>query len=264
MKTKPNHESKAVMRALVISDIHSNLPALEAVLAAAPPYDAVWNLGDIVGYGANPNEVVSLARKLGDVVVRGNHDRASSGTMHFSEYRELSRLAAYSSDWTRQVLTKENREWLARLPGPLRPIPRKVLCVHGSPWNEDGYISSNEDASVAFSSSRARIISCGHTHWQVGWSGNGKQVTLLKPEFEGKTGESEAKLWLNSRNRYVLNPGSVGQPRDGDWRAAFAIYDDAELNWTWYRVPYAVAIAQRRILRAGLPKELATRLRDGT
>lgn len=252
------------MRALVIADLHSNLPALEAVLAAAPQHDAVWNLGDIVGYGASPNEVVELARNLGGIVVRGNHDRACSGTMHFSEYRELSSLAAYTADWTQQVLTKENREWLSRLPqGPVRPIPRRVLCVHGSPLNEDAYTFFRDDASAVFRSCRARIIFCGHTHWQVGWSWSGKELTPLKPEFEPKTEFSNFEISLAGRSRYVLNPGSVGQPRDGDWRAAFAVYDDTEAMFTWYRVPYKVLTAQSRILQAELPEILATRLRDG-
>ena len=263
-EVKLHPERDADMRALVISDIHSSLEAFRAVLAVAPPHDVVWNLGDIVGYGANPNEVVDLARRLGGVVVRGNHDRACSGTMHFSEYRELSRLAAYASGWTQRVLTNENREWLSRLPqGPVRPIPRKVMCVHGSPWNEDAYTFLRDDALAAFRSCRARIIFCGHTHWQVGWSWNGTELTPLKPELEPNAGASENQLRLSDRNRYVLNPGSVGQPRDGDWRAAFAVYDDTEAILTWYRVPYKVRTAQRKILQAELPETLATRLRHG-
>jgi diadenosine tetraphosphatase ApaH/serine/threonine PP2A family protein phosphatase len=229
------------MRALVISDIHSNLEAFRAVLAAAPRHNFAWNLGDLVGYGCSPNEVVDLARSLGGVVVRGNHDRACSGSMHFKEYRELGQLAAHSSERTQQVLTEQNRQWLSKLrQGPIRTIPRKVVCAHGSPWNEDTYIFFRDDALAAFRSCRARVICCGHTHWQVGWSWNGKEVTPLKPEFESKAGACEFRLHLDNRNRYILNPGSVGQPRDGDWRAAFAVYDDVEATLTWHRVPYTV------------------------
>ncbi len=132
--------------------------------------------------------------------------------------------------------------------------------MHGSPLNEDAYTFFRGDALAVFGSCRARIIFCGHTHWQVGWSWNGKDLEPLKPEFESKAGVSEIEIPLNSRNRYVLNPGSVGQPRDGDWRAAFAIYDDVQSLLTWYRVEYPVRLAQTKILRAELPEVLATRL----
>lgn len=168
------------MRSLVISDIHANLPALQAVLASAADYDVVWNLGDIVGYGANPNEVVDLVRTLGGVVVRGNHDRACSGIMTFYEFRDLSSLASTTSMWTKDVLIKENRDWLAKLPrGPISPIPRKVRCVHGAPQNEDEYIFFREDAWAALYRSRALITFCGHTHWQFGWSLFGKELAPL-------------------------------------------------------------------------------------
>ena len=158
------------MRALVISDIHAKLPALEAVLAAAPQYDAVWNLGDIVGYGANPNEVVELARKLGGIVVRGNHDRACSGNLRRGEFFDFNQNARCSISWTAKTLRKENAVWLSRLPrGPVRPLGPKVACVHGSPWDEDEYILGREGAREAFRASRARIILCGHTHGQYGW-----------------------------------------------------------------------------------------------
>lgn len=252
------------MRALLISDLHANLQALEAVLAAAPQYDVVWNLGDIVGYGANPNEVCEVARRLHGITVRGNHDRACSGTMHFSQYRELSQLAAYTAGWTQSVLTSENSAWLSRLRrGPIRPT-RGVACVHGSPRDEDEYSFFECDAMAVFGSSRARIVFCGHTHWQVGWEWNGKELNRLRPEFSSMTEASEAELVLNHKNRYILNPGSVGQPRDRDWRAAFAVFDDDQSRLTWYRVPYKVRTAQKAILQAELPCELADRLRNGT
>lgn len=252
------------MRSLVISDIHANLQALQAVLASAPDYDVIWNLGDIVGYGANPNEVVETVRNLGGVVVRGNHDRACSGIMKFYEFRNLSLLASTAAVWTQGILTKENKDWLAKLPrGPILAIPRKVRCVHGSPQNEDEYVFFREDARTALSRSRARITFCGHTHWQVGWSLDGQELTPLKPEYQSSTSAEQFEVPLHKKHRYLINPGSVGQPRDGDWRAAFAIYDEGRSLLTWYRVPYNLQAAQGTIQRAKLPEVLATRLRDG-
>jgi predicted phosphodiesterase len=249
------------MRALVISDIHSNLPALEAVLAAAPQHDAVWNLGDVVGYCANPNEVVDLTRKLDGVVVRGNHDRACSGTMEYYQYRNLSWLASYAADWTQQVLTKENQQWLSKLRrGPIRPLGPRVLCVHGMPKNEDEYLGEEAGARRSLRASRAWITFFGHTHVQEGWCAMRGDLTLVKPTFPSRHGPVRFEVALRQDRRYLINPGSVGQPRDGDWRAAFAVYDDNQATLTWYRVPYKVLTAQRRILRAELPEVLATRL----
>jgi len=252
------------MRALVISDIHSNLQALEAVLAAAPEHDAVWNLGDIVGYGANPNEVVDVAKKLRGIVIRGNHDRICSGNMKFGEYQALNSLALFAVNWTRKTLSAENIKWLARLPrGPVRPLGRKVACVHGSPRDEDEYMFFRGDVIAALYRRRAWITLCGHTHWQAGWSVEGQYATPLKPVFESSDRAEQFELQLHEENRYLLNPGSVGQPRDGDWRAAFALYDDVRASFTWFRVPYKVLEAQRIIRRVGLPEALASRLRDG-
>ena len=253
------------MRALVISDIHSNLPAFEAVLATAPSHDAVWNLGDVVGYGPNPNEVIVLARNLGGIVVRGNHDRACAGIMPYGKFCEFSSLAASAVRWTQSVLTKENAEWLAKLRrGPVWPIPRKVQCVHGAPKDEDEYLFFREDAWAALYGSRARIIFCGHTHWQVCWSLYRREVTPLKPDYQSSDCAAQFEVPLEKGRRYLINPGSVGQPRDGDWRAAFAVYDDTRSVLTWFRVPYKVLTAQRRIRRAGLPEVLVTRLREGS
>lgn len=252
------------MRALVISDIHSNLQALEAVLAVAPKHDVVWNLGDIVGYGANPNEVVDVARPFSGIVVRGNHDRACSGNFKFGEYLDLNPTARFAVDWTQKTLRAENTKWLARLPrGPVRPLGGKVACVHGSPRDEDEYMIFRGDVSAALYRRRAWITLCGHTHWQAGWSLKGRGVTPLKPVFESSDCAEQFELKLHAGSRYLLNPGSVGQPRDRDWRAAFAVYDDAQASFTWFRVPYKVLEAQRRIRRAGLPEALASRLRSG-
>jgi len=252
------------MRALIISDIHANLPALEAVLAAAPQHDVVWNLGDIVGYGADPDAAVAVARSLGGVVIRGNHDRACSGDSGGSF--DFNDDAQWAIDWTRRVLSEENDKWLSRLPrGPLRPLGNKVACVHGSTWDEDEYLFSRNGARLAFRRSHVQIIFCGHTHWQTAWSSNRRrELNQVKPEFRHDDSANQFELQLCETDRYVLNPGSVGQPRDGDWRAAFAIYDDDRSLLTWCRVPYDVATAQSRIREAGLPEGLASRLEEGS
>jgi len=253
------------MRLLIVSDIHSNLQAFEAVLAAAPKYDSVWNLGDVVGYGASPNEVVELARKLDGIVVRGNHDRACTNPVIFSLNSRMSSIAATAAIWTDMILTHESREWLSGLPpGPVKPLRRNLICVHGSSRDEDQYISSEYGAQAALDASRARITLFGHTHEQVAWIATRRALYPLEPDFRSRSGAVQFELPLRRNNRYLLNPGSIGQPRDGDWRAAFAIYDDTELRWTWYRVPYEVGAGQKRILRAGLPEVLATRLWDGS
>jgi diadenosine tetraphosphatase ApaH/serine/threonine PP2A family protein phosphatase len=147
---------------------------------------------------------------------------------------------------------------------PITPMRAVVDPVHGMPKNEDEYLGDEGGARSALRASRAWITIFGHTHLQEGWYAMGKYLTLVKPNFPSRTGAVRFEVALCHDRRYLINPGSVGQPRDGDWRAAFAIYDDAELRWTWYRVPYQVGTAQRRILRAGLPEVLATRLRDGS
>lgn len=249
------------MRILIISDIHSNLQALEAVLAGAPDHDMVWNLGDVVGYGANPNEVVDRVAGLGDLVVRGNHDRACSGLI---DTEDFSRLAATAAHWTRSVLSAEHRLWLQALEqGPLAPGSPDVSCVHGSPFDEDEYIETEFDARLALEAATTRITFFGHTHLQGGFAANGREIEQLTPCYNSVDAAGESSLQLKRSLRYVLNPGSVGQPRDCDWRAAFAVYDDARELLTWHRVPYDLAEAQDRILSAGLPERLAHRLSEG-
>ncbi|MFP5230845.1 MAG: metallophosphoesterase family protein [Acidobacteriota bacterium] len=260
------------MRALLLSDIHANLEALEAVMAAAPAHDVVWNLGDVVGYGANPNEVIDETRRLGSVFVRGNHDRVCSGLGGIEEFNPVAQRAAR---WTECMLTGEHREWLRQMAvGPIAPDGPYVRCVHGSPIDEDDYLLTVRDAWPALQATEARITFFGHTHVQGGFATNGEEWFRLTPQYAAhphaahgehgaRTTAEEFELELRESARYLLNPGSVGQPRDGDWRAAFALYDDARMVLTWYRVPYNLKEAQERIVQAGLPDRLASRLREG-
>jgi diadenosine tetraphosphatase ApaH/serine/threonine PP2A family protein phosphatase len=249
------------MRALLLSDIHANLEALEAVLAAAPEHDVTWNLGDVVGYGANPNEVIDASRHAGSVFVRGNHDRACCGLGGIEDFNPIAQRAAR---WTEYVLTSEHREWLRGLAtGPIHPDGPQVSCVHGSPIDEDEYIITVRDAWPSLHSAGTRLTFFGHTHIQGGFATNDEDWFRLVPRYSTHHQAEDFELPLREGARYLLNPGSVGQPRDGDWRAAFALFDDARMLLTWYRVPYDLRRAQERIVAAGLPDRLALRLRDG-
>lgn len=249
------------MRALILSDIHSNLEALEAVLDAAPAHDVVWNLGDVVGYGASPNEVADRVYRLGTVVVRGNHDRACSGLTGIDDF---NRYAADAVLWTRQVLSDRHREWLRSLPaGPVEPIDSTVRCVHGSPLDEDEYLFTGEDAWPSLKEAIAWITFFGHTHRQGGFATNGVDGFQLRPHYGSMSEVEQFELQLRKGARYLLNPGSVGQPRDRDPRAAFAVFDDAQSLFTWHRAPYDVYRAQQRIREANLPEFLAARLERG-
>ena len=249
------------MRALIVSDIHGNLEALHAVLAAAPPHDEVWNLGDVVGYGASPNEAVDCMRLLADWNVRGNHDKVCSGVASPDGFNPM---ALKSVRWTAETLTVESARWLAALPeGPLVTKDGGSSLAHGSPVHEDRYIVDIRDAWEPLRLAAQRTTFFGHTHVQGGFQRLGAQWLEVRPEHAA-TGRSRWTLPLRDDGmRYLLNPGSVGQPRDGDWRAAFAMLDDAADTVTFFREPYDLALAQGRILMAGLPERLALRLREG-
>jgi diadenosine tetraphosphatase ApaH/serine/threonine PP2A family protein phosphatase len=251
------------MKILIISDIHGNQEAMEACLTAvAGGYEQVYNLGDVVGYGASPNEVVDRSRALGGVFVRGNHDKACSGVADASDFNHIAALAAF---WTQKQLTPPNLEWVKNLPaGPIRPpdLPR-VQCVHGSPLNEDEYIIVVRDAYEPLIESEIPITFFGHTHIQGGFSWHDDQWATLRPVYEKQNEAESFALPLAETTRYLINPGSIGQPRDGDWRAAFAVYDTDAGVITFHRVPYDVESTQRKIFEAKLPDRLATRLREG-
>lgn len=250
------------MRILLLSDIHANLEALEACLAAAPSFDVVVNLGDIVGYGASPNEVTVRSRDLGKTFVRGNHDKAATGLMDLEDFNSMAAAAAI---WTRDQLTEQNLEWLRALPqGPLQlgDFPQ-VQFVHGSPLDEDEYVVSVGDALGPLIAFDMPLTFFGHTHLQGGFFANGAAADGFRPEY-ATVGQAEAVvLQLKPGTRYLINPGSVGQPRDGDWRAAFAMFDSETQMVHFHRAPYNLKSAQDRIFAANLPSRLATRLAAG-
>jgi predicted phosphodiesterase len=296
------------MRALVLSDIHANLEALNAVLAAAAgEWDELWNLGDMVGYGASPNEVVERMRELATLTVRGNHDRVCCGLSPVTNFNPTARESAI---WTHNALTEENKEWLRGLAqGPVFPraggaeavgleiaaaemtadeaeeleagaaggaevvggealmTEALVSCAHGSPLDEDDYILNMRDAWAPLQEMATAITFVGHTHVQGGFARAGREWHEIRPRYGGR---GEAETWTlqirpGTRQlvRHLINPGSVGQPRDHDWRAAFAVYDSERCVVEYRRVAYDVRSAQARILAAGLPERLAERLREG-
>ena len=248
------------MRALVVSDIHGNLQALQAVLAAGSGFDQLWNLGDVVGYGANPNEVIDLLRPLATVNVRGNHDRVCCG---LTSSQGFNPVAAEAATWTHRALTEDNLEWLRELPmGPVRATAR-AMCAHGSPLHEDHYIISMRDAWTPLQRMASEITFFGHTHVQGGFSQHEEQWEEDRPVYRSPEKAEEFVFEVAVGTRHLINPGSVGQPRDNDSRAAFAIYDDAAERVTFHRVLYDIDAAQAAIRAARLPERLASRLRGG-
>jgi len=247
---------------LLLSDIHANLEAMEACLAAAPAFDFVANLGDVVGYGASPNDVIDRCRGLGKIFVRGNHDKAATGLLELDDFNPMAAAAAV---WTRDQLTPEHMEWLRSLPqGPigLERVPTAQL-VHGSPGDEDMYVVSIGDALVPLITVDTPITFFGHTHLHGGFFANGSSVDGFRPEYRTVGQAESVALQLKSGTRYMINPGSVGQPRDGDWRAAFAVFDTDSQIVHFHRTPYNLKAAQDRIFSANLPARLATRLAAG-
>jgi predicted phosphodiesterase len=252
-----------LVRLLLLSDIHSNLEALEACLDAAPEYDRVACLGDLVGYGGSPNQTVELLRAMEPICVRGNHDRTCCGT---EEITSFNAAAADAANWTRNELSDRNLDWLRQLPrGPVRDRDwAGVQFVHGSPIDEDAYIASPFGASEALELSPCHLTFFGHTHIQCAYARPHDIAGPLVPERLNSASSAQiSRLKLNPALKYLVNPGSVGQPRDRDRRAAFAVYDNGEREILFYRVPYDIAGAQVRILEAGLPKMLAMRLDEG-
>jgi predicted phosphodiesterase len=250
------------VRYLILSDIHANREALDSVLhhVRRKRYDRVLFLGDAVGYGASPNQILEWLRSLGQqaVLVRGNHDRVCAG-LDSAEY--FNRYARQASMWTHEHLEPKNLEFLRTVDeGPVR-ITDDVSICHGSSIDEDAYIFSAYDAQLAFEGLDDSVVFFGHTHVPSLFvlDGSGGAPSLKVRLLSGR----RVVVDLKPGNRYLINPGSVGQPRDRDARAAYAIFDDAQRRLYVYRVNYKVAAARRRIIQAGLPPVLGDRLLYG-
>jgi predicted phosphodiesterase len=247
------------MRYLVLSDLHSNLEALRAVAAAAEGgYDQVVCCGDVVGYGPDPDAVVNWIRENAAVAVRGNHDKACAGLIEGEDFSEVARQGVH---WTRAHLSAENLQYLRNLPQGPRDVADAFAILHGSPADEDEYVPTRTDAAGCFSFLRHRISFFGHTHLQGGFVRRGLQITEVSPKVVPE-GKSRGILEIQAREQYLLNPGSVGQPRDRDDRAAFAIFDTEGLV-EYRRVAYDYETTMKKILDAGLPEFLAYRLSIG-
>jgi len=247
------------VRYLILSDLHANWQALEAVLQeTAGRYSQVLCLGDLVGYGGDPNAVVDWVRANCTLVVRGNHDKASSGVDQedLDWFNPVARQAAL---WTHQSLTPENADYVSGLPkGPL--AVGGFQLVHGSPFDEDEYVLNSDEAGEAFGYLESRIAFFGHTHLQGGFLWNHSRVEVIpRTPLESDRQVME----IDPDCAYLINPGSVGQPRDGDPRAAYLTFDSGAGTVTFFRAACDIARAQERIREAGLPPILADRLSLG-
>jgi diadenosine tetraphosphatase ApaH/serine/threonine PP2A family protein phosphatase len=240
------------MRIAVLSDIHSNLVALDAVLASLDTVDAIWHLGDVVGYGPEPDAVVERLDEIGAVGVRGNHDAAAVGDGHEAEYFNVD--ARRAIEWTRATIRPATAAWLDVLPERL--LEGDFTLVHGSPrapiWE---YVTSAPVARACLQAIETPYCLHGHTHVPVVFREDDGAIELIAPR-DGST------LRLDTRPA-MLNPGSVGQPRDGDPDASYLVLDTERGEATWRRVAYDIAATQARMREVRLPERLVVRLDYG-
>ncbi|MEO8035510.1 MAG: metallophosphoesterase family protein [Acidobacteriota bacterium] len=246
------------MRALVVSDLHSNAEALRAVMTRVrrKKFDQIICLGDFVGYGAQPNQVLDTMRtfRAAKLYIRGNHDRVAAGIDDGTGFNSAARHAAL---WTRDHLSAPNRRFLQQLTiGPVRK--QDVMVCHGSPHDEDEYVFNDYHAGQVFADYDAPFILYGHTHLPVVFSAD------ERGRVRGAAIRGDAIIKLDPDMRHLINPGSVGQPRDRSPLSSFAIIDTDKHTVQFFRVPYDVEKTQLSIIRAGLPRILADRLAYGT
>ncbi|OLC41771.1 MAG: hypothetical protein AUH43_23995 [Acidobacteria bacterium 13_1_40CM_65_14] len=246
------------MRYLILTDIHANLEALDACLddARARRFDATLVLGDLVGYGPDPNAVIERVQSLKPIaIVRGNHDKVACGLEQAEGFNAVAKSAAH---WTFEVMTPEYRDWLAALPEGPHEVDDLVEICHGSPFDEDAYIFDELDAVRALKVSGRPLCLFGHTHYPVTF-----QLSAEALDSFGPSGAAESHVRMQPGVKYLINPGSVGQPRDGDPRAAYAIVDVDRRCVELLRLKYPVEETQAKVIAAGLPEVLAQRLAVG-
>jgi predicted phosphodiesterase len=251
-------EAGTVMRCLIISDIHANLPAFEAVLQDVQKkritYDIVWCLGDVVGYGPDPNECIELLRTLPHVCLAGNHDWAVLGKLGIETFNEN---AAFVVEWTREHLTPSNLMYLKARPD--KETYDNFLLVHASPrepiWE---YVLDVNVAEENFGYMTTMCALFGHTHVPVIYVKDGRTHAV-----HGIVPTPNAPFTFKRGSSYIANPGGVGQPRDGDPRAAYAVLDTSAMTWTQQRVEYDVKRIQAKMRTEGFPNRLIERLEYG-
>jgi predicted phosphodiesterase len=247
------------MKYLIISDLHSNSEALTAVLRRVrrKKVDKLVVLGDFVGYAANPNKVIDLLHevKIPKVFIRGNHDKVAAGIDSGENFNSVALAAAR---WTRDKLTPQNFRFLERLPkGPMAVDETFVIC-HGSPLDEDAYVFSDYDAYLIFRDAPGDIVFFGHSHIPSMFTlePDGIRVEAIRGDFR--------RIALDKGKRYLVNPGSIGQPRDRNTKSPFMIFDAEARTIHFERVEYNVGKTREKIFRAGLPPMLGDRLLTGT
>ncbi len=242
------------MKIALVSDIHSNLVALEAVLEVLPLYDQLWCLGDTIGYGPRPNECLQYMRDLGTYVLTGNHDLASLGEISLEDFNPFARRA---NEWNNHQLQPELRAYLHERPAKLAVEP-DVTLAHASPrdpiWE---YIQDAGTARANLEHFSTSLCLVGHTHVPM--------IFALHPDGRVQFGHAQRGevVQLRPGARYILNPGSVGQPRDENPRAAYAIWDTEAATVRFERIGYDIGATQRQMRQAGLPEPLAERLAHG-
>ncbi len=247
------------MRYLIFSDVHSNLEALKKFLKYSEKleFDYYVFLGDLVGYGPNPNEVVDKIRKLKDIyMIRGNHDKVVAG---YEGLEFFNPVAAKSANWTTKKINPENKKFIASLKKGPMIINQEITIFHGAIFDEDYYILNPFDAAVVIKATPTKISFFGHTHVPIIYRLKDESFEIIVPEVK----RAKTKIKLREDSHYLINPGSIGQPRDGNPKLSFMLFDSSKLEIEYFRLKYPYEKTQSKIYKYKLPGFLAERLEKG-